>query len=262
MTGDLARLEGVAARLGGREVLSGVDLMVRRGELIAVVGPNGAGKSTLLKVLAGVTPPSRGRVSLAAEGHRDRAAWARMVAYLPQAFVPHWRLTVRELVALGRRRGVAAFGFAAPLRGGFDAIAALGLDAFADRVVQDLSGGERARAALAWALAGETPLLAADEPIAALDPAQQVRTLDLLRRLRDRVSSVVVLHDLNLALRYADRIAVVADGRCVDCAPPAEIVAGEVLDRVFGLRFARVPWGDGVLLAPAEAPPPASMPAH
>ncbi len=250
MSEDIASLEGIAAHLGGRTVLDDVRLAVRRGELLAVVGPNGAGKSTLLKVLAGVTPPLRGSVTLAGEGHRDRAAWARTVAYLPQAFAPYWRLTVRELVALGRRRGGPLYGFASPSPAGFDPIAALGLEPFAERVVQDLSGGERARAALAWALAGGTPLLAADEPIAALDPAQQIRSLELLRNLRDRVASVVVLHDLNLALRYADRIAVIAEGRCIACAPPDELVVGDILDRVFGLCFARVSWNSGTLLAP------------
>lgn len=250
MSDVLARLESVAVDLGRREVLRCVDLAVHRRELLAVVGPNGAGKSTLLKVLAGVIPAARGRVSLADVADRSRSAWARAVAYLPQTFAPHWRMTVRDLVALGRSRGLPTFGSGRPRRATFDAIAALDLEALAERTVQDLSGGERARAALAWALAGESPLLAADEPIAALDPAQQVRTLGLLRDLRERVASVVVLHDLNLALRFADRIAVVADGRCVAVAPPAELAAGDLLDTVFGVRFARVPWAGGTLLAP------------
>lgn len=253
--GDLARLDKIAARLGRREVLHGVDLTVRRGEFLAVVGPNGAGKSTLLKVLAGVMPPSRGQVTLADGGHRDRRAWARTVSYLPQSFAPYWRLTVRDLVALGQRRGATLFGFGPSRKAEFDAIAALGLDPLAERVVQDLSGGERGRAMLAWALAGGAPLLAADEPIAALDPAQQMRILALLRRLRDQITSVVVLHDLNLALRHADRIAVIADGRCVACASPTELTEGDILDRVFGVRFARVTWTEGALLVPLPVAP-------
>lgn len=250
MTGELARIEQVTVRLGRREVLYRVDLTVRKGELLAIVGPNGAGKSTLVKALAGVIPVRHGRITLRDGAERSPAAWARTVSYLPQTFAPHWRVTVRDLVALGRCRGTGGFGFTAPRRSNLDVIAALGLDAFAERVVQDLSGGEHARAALAWALAGAAPLLAADEPIAALDPAQQIRTLDMLRALRGQVASVVVLHDLNLALRYADRIAVVADGRCAACLPPAEIAASGILDTVFGMDFARVPWAEGTLLVP------------
>lgn len=258
MTGDLACVEGIAVRLGRRKVLHDVDLAVRGHEVLAVVGPNGAGKSTLLKVLAGVTPVARGRIVLAGEAHHDRSAWARTVAYLPQTFAPHWRIPVRDLVALGRRRGAPLFGSAAGEPRDFDPIAALGLEALSERMVQDLSGGERARAALAWALAGNAPLLAADEPIAALDPAQQIRTLDLLRRLRGRVASVVVLHDLNLALRYADRIAVVADGRCIACKPPADLIAGTTFDAAFGVDFARVLWDGGTLLAPFRMADPPS----
>lgn len=250
MSEILAKLSNAEVSLGGRTVLHGITINILRGEVLAVIGPNGAGKSTLLKVLAGITPLSHGALSLCDNNHRHRATWSRTVAYLPQTFMPHWRLTVRELAALGQRRGSALFGFAPARPATFDSIAALSLEPFANRIVQDLSGGERARAALAWALAGGAPLLAADEPIAALDPAQQIHTLNLLRQLRHQTASVVVLHNLNLALRYADRIAVLAAGRCVACARPSELVATGVLDQVFNLRFSRIVTSDGIFLAP------------
>lgn len=248
---DLVRLEGVSAALGGKPVLADCDLTVRSGELLAVVGPNGAGKSTLLKIAAGVLAPDGGQVRLANAAERNRKAWARTVAYLPQSFIPYWGLTVADLLELGRRRG--RMGFAAPppwpVLDEARLIGMFGLEALLGRVMQSLSGGERARAGLAWALIGGAAVLAADEPLAALDPAHQIRTLEHLRALRGEVATVAVMHDLNLALRYADRVAVVAGGRCVACESPARLVAGEVLDQVFGVRFLRVPSAVGVLLA-------------
>src|SRR6185312_5235057 len=182
----------VRLNLGGRPVLCGVDAAVRPGELLGLIGANGAGKSTLLRVLAGLRRPDAGEVRLDGTGLNAippaRLALAR--AYLPQEPTAHWALSVEELVGLGRlphrRTGPEAAGQAAIAR----ALRRTGTLEFARRRIDALSGGERARVLLARALAVEAPILLADEPIAGLDPLQQIRTMHVLRALAAEGSAV------------------------------------------------------------------------
>jgi iron complex transport system ATP-binding protein len=236
-----ASLDHVRVATPDRVILDDVSLDLRDGELTALIGPNGAGKSTLLRTLAGLQA-CEGVVRL---GGRDIRALeprerGRAIAYLAQGGQIHWGLSVREIVALGRtphsgggrltRRDVEAAA---------RALSDCGLSEAADRPVTQLSGGERARVLFARALAVEAPLLAVDEPVASLDPAQQIAVMKLLRGQAGAGRAVIaVLHDLGLALRYADRIVALGNGRIVADAPPREIVASGALDRLYGLRFA------------------------
>lgn len=232
----------LARRLGARTILEGIDLALEPGLLCAVIGPNGAGKSTLLRLLAGIDRPDGGSVSLggtAIEGMAPRER-ARRIAHLPQAIAAHWPLNGRDMVALGRLPHGA--GLEAP--GVADATAIAGAmtrtdtAAFADRRIDMLSAGERARLALARVLSTEAETLLADEPVASLDPAQQLAAMDALRAEAARGAIVaVVLHDLALVSRYADRVVVLADGRIVGDGPPATALAPDVLERVYGARF-------------------------
>ncbi|HLQ05268.1 MAG TPA: ABC transporter ATP-binding protein [Verrucomicrobiae bacterium] len=231
---------GIRAGYRDRDVLRGVDLAAREGELVALVGPNGAGKSTLLRVLAGLLRPVAGSVSIGGDDllALDRGAVARRVAVVPQVFETLFPFTVREIVALGRTARLGAFGSlgSADLRAIDRALAELGSTALADRRIDRISGGERQRAVLAMALAQETDALLLDEPTAHLDPAHQRATLEHVARLAQErgLAVVAVLHDLNLAAALATRIVVLADGAVVRDGEPREVLTASLVRDVFG----------------------------
>lgn len=257
----LARLSDVRLVKAGRPVLDGVALEVFGGELLALVGPNGAGKSTALKCLGGIETAWSGSIELDGRILTDFPAdeRARRIAYLPQFFAPHWELSVADLLDIGRRRGLTALGWRAlrsPVSAALDGadtssglLQDLEVIELLGRRFASLSGGERARALLAQALIARPSLLLADEPIASLDPAHQLRTMQYLRRSLTEVASLVVLHDLNLALRFADRIAVMAEGRIVACGTNEDILTSGILTEVFGVRFETylTSWGRALL---------------
>jgi iron complex transport system ATP-binding protein len=219
----VARLSGVEAgygsRASGRRVLRGVDLALAAGELVALLGANGSGKSTLLRVLSGVLAPDSGEVELF---ERPITAWergdvARRVTVLPQGLeLPHG-FRVAEVVALGRIPHARSW-FATSAEDEAAVARAL-VDAdvvdLADRGVHELSSGERQRVHVAMALAQEPRLLLLDEPTAHLDVAHQLALVQMLERLRHArgLTVLAVLHDLNLAARFADRSVILHDGR-------------------------------------------------
>ena len=226
------------------------------GELTALVGPNGAGKTTLMRALAGLIPTTRGRIVLKDRPLHDFTSRerARSIAYLPQGNVFHWPLDVAAVVALGRHPHADPF---APLSGTdraavAHALAATQTEELAQRPVTTLSGGERARVALARVLATEADILFADEPTAALDPRHQLVVMGLLRGIARRGGAVLaILHDLALAARFCDRVVVMQQGRIVADAPPGEALDDARLAAVFGIAAARVEAGGG---APVPVP--------
>lgn len=233
------RAEGLAAGYAGRRIVEGLDLAIEAGTITALVGPNGCGKSTTLKALARLLPAAAGAVYLDGEAITRRSARevAREVAVLPQApDMPHG-LTVGELVEQGRYAHVG------PLRmlrrqdheAVRAALAATRMEAFAGRRLDELSGGERQRAWIALALAQDTPILLLDEPTTYLDIGHQLEVLELIHRLNieSGLTIVVVLHDLNQASRYADRLVVMDAGRVVADGLPAEVLTPGLLAGVF-----------------------------
>ncbi|MEV4923602.1 heme ABC transporter ATP-binding protein [Streptomyces roseoverticillatus] len=232
----LAEARSLSVRLGGRAVLDGVDLGVAAGEVLALVGPNGAGKSTLLAALAHDLPAAAGEVRIDGE---PAAAWsaaelALRRAVLPQSAELSFPFPVEEVVRMGRAPWAGT-----PAEGEDDAavreaMAAAEVTGFASRPFAALSGGERARVALARVLAQRTPLLLLDEPTAALDLRHQELVLRICReRAAAGAAVVVVLHDLGLAGAYADRIAVLHGGRVAAEGPPARVLEAELLTRVY-----------------------------
>ncbi|GAA0602955.1 heme ABC transporter ATP-binding protein [Streptomyces crystallinus] len=235
----LAEARGLRVRLGGRVVLDGVSVAARAGQVLALVGPNGAGKSTLLGALAGDLAASAGEVLIAG---RPLADWAPgelalRRAVLPQAAALSFPFPVEEVVRMGRApwAGVrAARGEDADDEVVAAAMAATEVAAFAARPYAALSGGERARVALARVLAQRAPVLLLDEPTAALDLRHQELVLRLCReRAGAGDAVVVVLHDLGLAAAYADRVAVLHAGAVAVEGAPAAVFGEELLSRVY-----------------------------
>lgn len=238
---SILRAETLSVRLGDKAVLNGVGAAFAPGLVTAIVGPNGAGKSTLLDCLAALRAPDAGRVTLDGRPLHDLAprARARRIAYLPQNAEIAWAVAGRTFVGLGRTPYVGAWGLRADDRAAVArAMAVTGVEAFADRVVSTLSGGERARVMIARALAGEPQWLLADEPLAGLDPGHVLDACDLFRRLADEEGRGVVLtlHDLDAALRVADRVIVLAEGRVLADAAPAEALSPAVLKAAYGVE--------------------------
>lgn len=238
----LLSAENLLVRLGGRTILSGVDLGVLRAEVVGLIGPNGAGKTTLLRTLCGLLRPDRGRVLLdgAPLASLSSAARARKMAYFAQSAAIYWPMTVARVVALGRLPYLGPWQQPGPddFTAMESAMADCEVTTLADRPVSELSGGERARAMLARALASEPQLLLADEPVAGLDPYHQLQVMELMSaRARRGMGVVVVLHDLALAARFCDRLVLLAGGELAAAGPPAEVLKPDLLERVYGVRM-------------------------
>lgn len=229
--------------IDGREILSDVTLEFPAGEVVALVGHNGSGKSSLLKILARQLTATVGTSAYADRelATYDNRSFARTIAYLPQDLSTGSDMTVRELVACGRYPWHGALGrFSAEDREKVDAaIQATGIEAYADRLVGTLSGGERQRAWIAMLVAQDASCLLLDEPTAALDIAHQLEVLSLIRQLAHDAgkSVVVVLHDINMAARFCDRIHALKSGRVVASGLPEEILAPDTLYSIYGIEM-------------------------
>ncbi len=224
-------------RIGHRWILRAVDLDARRGEVLALVGPNGAGKSTLLAALAGDRPLDEGAVSL--DG-TPLSSWtwrelAMRRAVLPQEVALSFPFSTRAVVEMGRAPWFGTDRAGEDPAAVADAVARVEVTGFLDRPVTTLSGGERARVALARVLAQRAGTLLLDEPTAALDLRHQELVLRVAREDAARGAAVVVvLHDLGLAAAHADRIALLGEGRIRRVGSPGEVLTGPSLSEVYG----------------------------
>ncbi len=257
---------GLSVELSGRPVLSGVDLELRPGEMLAVVGPNGSGKTTLLRTLLGLQDPTAGEVRILGRPARELtpAARARRAAWMPQEERPSENLSVEEFVALARFPHIGPFGLEdeSDRRAVDDAIVACDLVTFRERGILDLSGGERQRVLFARALAQASPILVLDEPTSHLDMARQFEVMAYLDRFRRDAGGRAVLlamHDLNLACRFANRLIWLARGQVAAVGSPRTSVTAERIYQVFGIETV-VQTRDGEVVVfpprPAVEPPP------
>nr|WBO77626.1 heme ABC transporter ATP-binding protein [Streptomyces sp. SBE_14.2] len=250
----LAEAEALHVRLGTRDVLHGVDVAVRAGEVLALVGPNGAGKSTLLGALAADIAPAQGVVRIHGRPAPDWSApeLALRRAVLPQSSALSFPFSVEEVVRMGRAPW-AALGLEDDDAAVAEAMRRTEVAAFAARPFSALSGGERARVALARVLAQRAPLLLLDEPTAALDLRHQELVLRLCReRAAAGDAVVVVLHDLGLAAAYAHRVAILRGGRVAADGPPEEVFSEELLSEVYDqpVEVLPHPRTGGILVTP------------
>ncbi|MGF9760463.1 ABC transporter ATP-binding protein [Microvirga sp. 0TCS3.31] len=235
-------IEQLTLGYGDRDVVHDLDLVIAPGDVTAIVGPNACGKSTLLRSLTRLLAPRTGRVLLdGKEVHATPAKQlARRMGLLPQSPIAPEGITVGELVGRGRhphQRVLTRWSTADDLAV-TAALRATDTLELMDRAVDELSGGQRQRVWIAMALAQETEVLLLDEPTTFLDISHQIEVLDLLTDLNRNAGTtiVMVLHDLNLAARYADHLIALHDGRLHSAGRPHEVLVPELVQDVFGMR--------------------------
>lgn len=238
----MIRLENVQLGYDGRLVLSDLNLEIAPGEVFGLVGPNGSGKTTLLRAISGRLSPQAGAIYLDCRrlNQLSPKELARELAALEQEISCSFDFTVREIVELGRLphrarwQRLSAKDHAIITR----ALALTHTLEFSNRTIQSLSSGERQRVWLALALAQEPKVLLLDEPTAHLDLNYQVEIMELVRSLAEdqRLTVLISLHDLNLALRYTDRLALLGEGRIIAIGEPERVLTAELIAQVFRTR--------------------------
>ncbi|MBI5932436.1 MAG: heme ABC transporter ATP-binding protein [Chloroflexi bacterium] len=236
----MLRIENLSVSYGSREILHEISLSVQSGEMLALIGPNGAGKSTLIRAASGVIPFS-GQVRTNGDTFHALTPMqrAKYIAVVPQAILLPPAFTVWETVLMGR---TPHLGFLGQTSRADEELARRALervhaDSLAERRVGELSGGESQRVLLARALCQSTPILLLDEPTAHLDLQYQVSLLELVRKLvrEDNLAVLVALHDLNLAARYADRVALMVAGRITALGAPRDVLTPELISHAYCL---------------------------
>ena len=235
----LIDLNQVTLRYGAQPVIQEVSAQIAQGEFFVIIGPNGAGKTTLLKALAGLHPLHTGEIRIRQRPISDygRKELARTLALVPQQVTADFPFTVAETVLMGRypHLGLLAVESKKDLEMAEQAMAFTEVQHLAGRRLGQLSGGERQRVTIARAICQQSQVLLLDEPTASLDPAHQLRIMDLMERLRgkEQVTVVMVSHDLNLAASYADRLLLLQAGRVEFIGSPREVLTGERLSRSY-----------------------------
>lgn len=241
----------LAVRLGGREIVRGVDLALRRGEMAVLVGPNGAGKTTWLRALAGILPADGGEVRVhgVPAASLSRREIARQLAFLPQETWTEFGIGVADAVAMGRfaHLGVLRSPGPADHRAVREAMERADVAHLASRPLTQLSGGERRRVHLARAIAQQASILVLDEPTTALDVGHACQVMDLLAGLAAGGAAILLsLHDLVLSTRGPTRALLIDEGKLAAEGPPAAVLTSAAAARAFGVPL--------VAIGPAAAP--------
>jgi iron complex transport system ATP-binding protein len=236
------KAENISFAYHTRIVLDDISLSLRAGEFLGLLGPNGSGKSTFLKNLLGFLKPSRGRIIFAGTGMiPDPGERSRRISFVPQSSQPPAALTVRELILMGRlphmRDRWAGYGME-DHRLVTEVLRALDIEVLADRDVSCLSGGEKQKAVIGRCLVQEGDILLLDEATSGLDLNHSIEIMELMREkaLAGGKAVVAVLHDLNLASQYCDRIVLFKDGRLQYQGKPAEVLTENVVEEIYGIR--------------------------
>lgn len=256
----MLKIEALTVSYGTRRVLTEISLEVNSGEVVALIGPNGAGKSTLVRAVSGIIPAQHGKVSMNGEDLLAQTTMqrARCLAVVPQAVSMPPAFTVWETVLMGR---TPYLNFLGQVSAKDEEIARLALDRvdaldLAERRVGELSGGEQQRVLLARALAQSTPILLLDEPTSNLDLHYQVSFMETVSSLarQDNLAVLVALHDLNLAARYSDRVALLVDGGIKAAGTPRQVLTPDLISAVYHLPVQVIPhpFADVPLVLPGK----------
>lgn len=230
----------VSLQYGDRPVIQDVSVQIDKGEFFVIIGPNGAGKTTLLKSMAGLHPLAAGDIQIRQRSirHYSRKDLARALALVPQQINSDFPFTVAETVLMGRYPHLGLFSVESKkdLQLAEQAMEFTEVIHLASRRLGQLSGGERQRVIIARAVCQQSEILLLDEPTASLDPAHQLRIMDLMERLRQeaQITIVMVSHDLNLASSYADRLLLLKDGEVETVGTPRQVLTGERLSQSYG----------------------------
>jgi iron complex transport system ATP-binding protein len=237
---DVRPLEAsrLSFRYGADAVVDGISLALEPGEVLGIIGPNGSGKSTLIRLLSGVLTPCSGEVKLHGRplSLHSRREIARAMAVVPQETMIEFPYSVTEVVLMGRSPHFGGFAFEGDrdVDAAYAAMRRTSTEHLARRSIHELSGGERQRVILARALAQEASILLLDEPAAFLDIRHEVEIYDLIHDLQEEGKSIVtVLHDLNLAALYCDRLALIRGGRLINLGTPEEVITYAAITQVY-----------------------------
>jgi len=237
---SLVEIKDVSLHYGNRPVVKNVSLSVTRGEFFVIIGPNGAGKTSLLKALSGLHPLSEGTIHIRQTpiDSYSRKELARALALVPQQINADFPFTVAETVLMGRypHLGLLSVEGKQDLLLAEQAMEFTEVSHLAGRRLEQLSGGERQRVIIARAICQQSKILLLDEPTASLDPAHQLRIMDLMERLRqqEQLTIIMVSHDLNLASTYADRLLLLRDGAVEKIGTPRQVLTQEQLSKSYG----------------------------
>lgn len=240
---SLIEIRNVSLQYGSSDVVRDVSVQIEEGEFFVIIGPNGAGKTTLLKSITGLHHLTAGEILLRQKSvtKYSRKELARSLAMVPQHINAEFPFTVAETVIMGRypHLGLLAVEGKHDLEIAEQAMAFTEVLHLADRRLGQLSGGERQRVIIARAICQQSKVLLLDEPTASLDPAHQLRIMDLMERLRqqEQITIIMVSHDLNLASAYADRLLLLNEGRVAALGTPNEVLSGDTLEQSYGCRL-------------------------
>ncbi len=246
MSGDFLQARGLSWAVGPAVIVEGVDLSIRRGELVGIIGPNGAGKTTLLRLLGGLLRPYRGDVALEGRSVRgmDKRNRARRIAYMTQDISQVFPFTVMEIVLMGRYPHLGRFQQETPedRERARRMLSYVGLSALEERTFNGLSGGERQLVLFAKTLAQETDVLLLDEPSSSLDIHHEDRVFSMAQELAGEGRAVVAsVHNLAVAAHYCSRLVMLEKGRVATEGRPDQVLRAETLDRVYGTRTVVAP---------------------
>lgn len=234
------QVKDLAVRYGAKTILKQIQMSLAKGEVASIIGPNGAGKTTLLKSLASIIPAERGRIWIDGKDVRSYSAneLAKKLGYVPQQAAFGYPLTVLETVLLGRKPYIQWNVTASDLHIAGEIMEQLQIAGMAQRYTDELSGGERQKVLIARALAQRPEVLLLDEPTSALDIRHQLEVLELVRQLarQQQVLVVLILHDLELAARYSDRVFLLQQGEIFASGRPEEVFTPAHMEQVYGVK--------------------------